>query len=48
MQLSSPEEWNIIVVKAIDHGGLSDKFYSDIKELKNFVLYRIKLRVNGS
>lgn len=34
-------------MKAIDHGGISKKFGSGIKEFKSFVLYRIKLRVNG-
>lgn len=35
------------MMKAIDHGGISKKCDSGIKEFKSFVLYRIKLRVNG-
>lgn len=42
--LSSPEEWNTVVMKAVGHGGISKKSDSVIKEFKSFVLYRIKLK----
>lgn len=44
--LSSPEEWNTVVMKAVDHGGMSKKHDSGIKKFKSFGLYRIKVRVN--
>ena len=36
-----------MVMRAIDHGDQSLKFNTGIKEFKSFVLYRIKLRVDG-
>lgn len=44
--LSAPEQW-ITLMRAIGCGGPSEKFDAGIKELKSFVLYRIKLRMDG-
>lgn len=35
------------MMKAVDRGSISKKFGAGVKEFKSFVLYRIKLRVNG-